>query len=489
LSACGWKRGPEAADAGGARQGGEKAPEQPPDPRKAFEEVRAKLLEHYVKPLDEKRLALDAIRGMLKELGDPYTEYLAPDELALTEARLKAELTGIGAMLGLADGRLVVAALLAGSPALKAGVRPGDEIVAIDGKPAVGLGVQVAAKRILGPAGAAVRLKVIHPDGVAEELKITRAQLRFPAAEGFLRGEGGRWRFLLSAPHKVGYVRITQFSGGAAGEVRTAVEGLRKEGMKGLILDLRSCPGGFLGEAVAVCRLLLDKGPIVTTRGPGKEEHRFEADGTDYLGDFPLAVLLNGETASSAEIVAGALRERKRAVLVGTRSYGKGSVSAILNLDAGGALMLTRSYYYLPGGRNLHKRPGEKVWGVDPTEGDYLPLTAEQAEALHKQAARRRLVGLEKGEGPKWTEPVTPAVLEKEHADPQLAAALRLMVARLTGGEFIKVGRPGAPPQGEASRLEELRGRREELLRDLRRLERDIEELQQGDKGAKGPPR
>src|SRR5205807_1026469 len=158
-------------------------------------------------------------------------------------------------------------------------LRPGDEIEAIDGKPAAGLDMQAAIKRILGPAGTVVRLKVVHADGVAEELKITRAPLRFATAEGFLRGAGGRWQYLLSAPHKVGYVRITQFSRGTAGEVRAAVAGLKKEGVKGLILDLRSCPGGLLSEAVAVCRLFLDKGPIVTTRGPGKAEHKFASDG------------------------------------------------------------------------------------------------------------------------------------------------------------------------------------------------------------------
>jgi carboxyl-terminal processing protease len=488
LAACGWRATPAAADEDAARQGEKKAPEQSPDPRRTFDEVRAKLLKHYVKPLEDKQLTLDAVRGMLKQLGDPYTEYLAPDELAKAQAQLKAVLTGIGAQLGTANGRLVVASPLEGSPALKAGVRPGDEIEAIDGKPATGLSMQAVIKRIVGPAGTVVRLKVVHADGVAEELKITRAQLRFATAEGFLRGAGGRWQFLLSAPHKVGYVRITQFGHGTAGEVRAAAEGLKKEGLKGLILDLRSCPGGLLSEAVGVCRLLLDKGPILMTSGPGKEEHKFASDGKDYLGDFPLVVLLNGQTASAGEIVAGALRDRGRAVLVGTRSFGKGSVSALLKLDAGGALKLTTSYYFLPSGRNLHKGPGQKTWGVDPTEGDYLALTAEQTEALHKAAARRRLVGLQPGEGPKWTVPVTPAVLEKEHADPQLAAALRLLVARLTGGEFIKVGRPGALPQDEIS-LEELRGRREELLRDLRRLEKDIEDLQKGGTRPKVPPR
>jgi carboxyl-terminal processing protease len=477
LAACDWKSAAATAEQGADGQAGKKAAEPPASPDKAFDEVRAKLLKNYIKPLDEKQLTLHAIRGMLKELHDPHTEYLPPSELALAEARITAMLTGIGAQLGQTDGRLMVVTPLEGSPAHKAGLRPGDEIEAIDGKPAAGLGMHDAVKLILGKAGTQVALKVVHPDGVAEELKITRALLRFPTAEGFLRGAGGGWNFLLNAPHKVGYLRITQFSQRTAAEVRGALAGLKKDGMKGLILDLRSCPGGLLSEAVAVCRLFLDKGPILTTRGPKQAEHQFESDGKDYQGDFPLVVLLNGETASAAEIVAGALRERQQAVLVGTRSYGKGSVSALLKLDTGGALKLTTAYYYLPGGRNLHKWPGAKVWGVDPTEGDYLSLTPSQDEALRKAARRRSMVWPKPGEGPKWTEPITPAVLAKEHADPQLAAALKTMVARLTGGTFIQVGRTG-PEQ--PARLEELRGRREQLLRDLQRLERDLEEAQQG---------
>jgi carboxyl-terminal processing protease len=487
LGAAGWE--PVSAGQQGKTIPGQeqkKPPEAPPNPLKAFEEVRTRLLKHYVKPLDDRKLTEDAIRGMLKSLQDPYSEYLDPEELRQMERSLKATLTGIGVQLRKTEGRPVVVSPLEGSPALKAGLRPGDEIEAIDGKPAAGLEMAEVVKRILGPRGKVVKLRVVHPDGVVQDMAIPRGQIRVPSVEGFLRDADGHWQFLLNKPHKVGYIRVLYFSGKTAEEVREALATLKKAGMKGLILDLRSCPGGLLQQAIGVCKLLLDKGPIVTIRGPNREEQKFESDGTDFEGDFPLVVLLNGQTASSAEIVAGSLRDRKRAVLIGSRSYGKGSVSAIFNLDGGGALKLTTAYYYLPSGRNLHKRAGEKAWGVDPTEGDYLPLTTAQQEAQVQAAGRRTALGMKKGEEPKWTEPITPKVLAEEHADPQLAAALRTMVARLTGGEFIKVGRPGAGAD-QGVRLDELRGRREELLKSLRQVERDLGELEGG--AAKEPKR
>jgi carboxyl-terminal processing protease len=489
LAAARWQ--PAAAGPGGQGEGApgqeqKKAPEA--KPLQSLEEVRAMLRQHYVKPVDDKRLTQDAIRGMLKALGDPYSEYLNPEELEQMQRQHKATLTGIGVQIRVDNGRVKVLTPLEGSPALKAGLRPDDEIAAVDGKPTAGVPLAEVVKRILGPRGKVVKLKVVHPDGVVKDVAIPRGEVRVRTVEGFRRGDDDRWQYLLDGKHKVGYARILYFVPGTAAELRAAIEGLQPKGLKGLILDLRSCPGGLLDQAVGVCRLFLKDGKILTTRGADKKEHVFEADGKDHLGDFPLVVLLNEETASAAEIVAGALRDRGRAVLVGARSFGKGSVSSILDLKAGGALKLTTAYHYLPSGRNIQKRPGEKNWGVDPTEGDYLPLTAEQTEALRKAATKRYLLGLPKGERPKWTEPVTPKVLAEEHADPQLAAALRTMVARLTGGEFIKVGRPGIPD--DAARLEQLRGRREELLRDLRRLEGDIEALQQpAGKGPKSPPK
>src|SRR5262249_11451344 len=158
-----------------------------------------------------------------------------------------------------------------------------------------------------------------------------------------------------------------------ATEVEAAIDKLQKEGLKGLILDLRFCPGGLLNQGVDVGKLFLKEGTIVTIKGTKGLESVYKADGKP-VGDFPMLVLINAQTASAAEILAGALKDHNRAVLLGTRTYGKGSVQSILSVDGGGALKLTVALHYLPSGRNIQKHPGAKTWGVDPDDGFYVPL-------------------------------------------------------------------------------------------------------------------
>jgi carboxyl-terminal processing protease len=450
---------------------------------KKLAEVRAKLAELYVTPLDEKVLAEQALKGLLQGLKDPYTDYISPEDLNSFDTQLKGRLTGIGAQLTMVNDHIMVTTPLEGSPALKAGIRPGDLIEAIDGKSTRGMAIADAVKRILGPAGSVVKLKVVHPEGVAEEIPITRGEIRFRSVTGFLRGADGQWQFLLDADHKVGYLQVLQFSGRTAAEAREAILALQKDGLKGLILDLRSCPGGLLEQALEMGKLFLSNGVIVTMRGQNKAEHAFKADGKTTLGDFPLVVLVNEHTASAAEILAGALRDHDRAVLLGTRTYGKGSVQTIIKLDAGGALKVTTAYHYLPSGRNIQKRPGEKTWGVDPTDGFYFPVTAAQAEAQRDDAQKRSLLE-PKAEAPPRNLRLTPKVIEEKHADPQLAAALRSLVARITGGEFLKVGGNNDMRAEQAVLLEEMRQRREKLRRNAQQLEREIADLEQALKKA-----
>ena len=446
---------------------------------KKISEATEKLLKHYVAPLDETKLADHALKGLLQGLMDPYAGYLTADELGRVDSQLKGVLTGIGVQLKMIDKRLVVLSPLEGSPALKVGMRPGDVIDAIDGKTTRGLTMDEVVKRILGPSGSAVKLKVIHGDGAVKEVSITRREIRWSSVTGFRRGGDGKWQFLLDPEHKIGYLRIQQFSSRTAAEVQETVKDLKKQGLKGLILDLRFCPGGLLGQAIDVCKLFLDKGVILSTRGPAKAEKTWKADGNRPFGDLPLVVLINDQTASAGEIVAGALGDHERAILLGTRTFGKGSVMAIVKLDAGGALKVTTAYHYLPNGRNIQKRPGNKTWGVDPNDGFYVPLSGAQTEALLKDAQKRALLGLQKEDQPKRPARLTAQIIEDQHADPQLAAALRTMVARLTGGEFIKVGKDNALLVDHVLRIQEMRQRREQLLSNLKTLEREIADLQQ----------
>jgi carboxyl-terminal processing protease len=449
----------------------------PPELLKRIDEVRKKLREHHIGPLDEQHLTDAAIKGLLQGVKDPYTDYIPADQLRAWESQVQGGLVGIGAQLKIDNDRIMVVTPIENSPALKAGIRVGDQIELIDGQPARGLDLQQAVKRIVGKEGTVVKLKIVHADGEVKELSITRASIRIPSVQGFERNADGTWRHMLDNEQKTGYVRITQFSGQTAKEARAAIEALKKDGLKGLILDLRFCPGGLLDQSLQVCKQFIADGLLLTIKGGDKKESAFRADGKDTVGEFPLVVLVNEQTASAAEILAGVLRDHRRGMLVGTRTFGKGSVQSVVKLDDGAALRVTTAYHYLPSGRTIHKRPGEAQWGVDPDDGYYLALTRPQTEALQKSQAERSYIA--PGKGAAAPARLTPNVLEEQYADPQLAAAQRTLVAKLTGGEFLKVGQAN-PAYDAPARLETLRQQREALLKDLQKLDSEIEAARKG---------
>ncbi|HEV3262068.1 MAG TPA: S41 family peptidase [Gemmataceae bacterium] len=472
-----------ADDPAGQDEKADSTAESSTAPAKTLADVRDKIRELYVRKLNDRELTGDAIKGMLAALNDPYSVYFAPQEYAQLMREVRGTLSGIGAQLSMKDDRLTVVTPLEDSPALKAGLRAGDVIVAIDGKATKGLEIAQAVRRIIGPKGSVVKLKVVHPGGKEEELAITRGQIQLRSITGFRRGKDDRWQFLLDPDNKIGYVQITQFSPTTVKDLRGVIRRLQRQGLKGLILDLRFCPGGLMQSAVGTCELFLARGTIVSIKGEHNPEQTWEAKGKDTLGDFPLVVLLNESTASAAEIVAGALRENHRATLVGTRSYGKGSVQQIIELDdKEGALKLTTAYYYLPGGRNIQRHPGAKSWGVDPTDGYYVPVDARQTAAMQKLSQERAILGQSKGRGEK----LTPGRLAEDYADPQLAAALKTMTARVTSGKFEKVGKPSATMAADLRRRE-VRERREALLKQLEQANKELADLEKAGKEERPP--
>jgi carboxyl-terminal processing protease len=445
-------------------------------------EVQKKVLENNLKKVDPAKLAEGAIMGMIATLKDPYAAYYTAEEVKEFERQTTANFVGIGIQIRLEGKKIVVTSPLQNSPALKAGIRPGDVINTIDGKAAEGIPLQKAVQLILGKAGTAVKLEVTHTDGTTDKLTITRGPLRLGTVQGFRRGDGDRWVYLLDAKNKIGYLQIIQFGSKTASEVEAAVEGLKKDGLNGLIVDLRYCPGGLLNQSVATSDLFLSEGTIVTIKGTKGEKQVFMADART-LGKFPMIVLINGQTASAAEIMAGALKDNNRAVLLGTRTFGKGSVQSILSVEGGGALKLTVALHYLPSGRNIQKHPGDVRWGVDPDDGFYIPMTHEQVDALAKRLQMRGVVGLK--DRPK-VQPITPEALTQFYGDPQLGAALTAMRAKIDKGEFLKVGRPLKDLTDQISRLEDLRQQQKKLQQALQNLNQEVQGLERVVDGVKG---
>jgi carboxyl-terminal processing protease len=439
-------------------------------------EVVAKIRELYVKPPDESALRDGVIKGILDALHDPYSAYYDDRKLAELDRNIQGKLTGIGVQLEMKDGLPRVISPMPGSPALKAGLRPGDVIDEVDGKPIRGVELNEVVKRIVGEAGTVVRLKVGHSDGSAEELVVTRGAVTIPSVRGFRYDADGRPDFLLDPGHGIGYVTIGSFGPDTAGELKAALDGLTGRGMKGLILDLRACPGGLMSAAVDTAKLFLSKGTIVTVRGRDGDVKSITAEGAAPAADVPLVVLADGTTSSSAEIVAGSLKGNDRAVVVGSRTLGKGSIQTIVKLkDGGGAIRLTSAYYELPGVGKIDRREGETSWGVDPSDGYYVPVEGKALDDLFRKRRERERVGAPAPAAAGGR--VTPESIEADHADPQLAAALKTLIARTTGGAFVRVGLPVAEQAARLKRLEDARKRRQSLLEDLKKVDQELSEL------------
>jgi carboxyl-terminal processing protease len=324
-----------------------------------FGDVFEKIRNDYVEKPDEKKLVEAAINGMLSSL-DPHSSYMDADAYREMQRSTKGEFGGLGIEVTEEDGLIKVVSPIDDTPASKAGLMSGDIIAGIDGDSTQSMTLDQAVDKMRGPIGSAVTLKIARGAGPKKELKdykITRAIIEVQSVRGHV--ENG----------DIGYIRITQFTEKTASGLRSTMEKLKSEipadKMKGYILDLRNNPGGLLDQSIEVVNDFIDKGEIVSTRGRNPDDaQRFSARPADDISDGkPLVVLINGGSASASEIVAGALQDHKRATLIGTRSFGKGSVQTIMPLgDDNGALRLTTARYYTPSGRSIQAK------GITPDE-------------------------------------------------------------------------------------------------------------------------
>jgi len=312
-----------------------------------FERIRA----DYVEEVKDSDLIEAAINGMLSSL-DPHSSYLNAKNFKDMQVQTRGEFGGLGIEVTMENGVVKVISPIDDTPAQKAGVRAGDYITHLDGESIVGLTLSEAVERMRGAPGTDLKITIARPNADQPiDLVITRAIIKIRSVR-------------YHTEKNAGYVRITSFNERTSSGLKKALREMKKElgdDMTGIILDLRNNPGGLLDQAVAVSDAFLDKGEIVSTRGRhAKDMQRYDAHEGDLADGLPLIVLINGGSASASEIVAGALQDHHRAVIVGTRSFGKGSVQTIIPLGSQGAMRLTTARYYTPSGRSIQAK------GIEP---------------------------------------------------------------------------------------------------------------------------
>ena len=316
--------------------------------------VRRLILEGYVENVDEKQLFYGALRGMVHEL-DPHSAFLTPEEYQDMTATTTGKFGGLGIEVTVKDAWLTVVTPLMGSPAFKAGVLPADRIVRIDGADTDGMALEEAVHKMRGKPGTAVVLTVARKGETAlKDIEIVRE---------IINVESVRIPQIVDPVDKIGYVSVTTFQEDTAEELAKVVARLEAQGMKALVLDLRVNGGGRLDAAIKVADLFLDKGVIVSIRGRAGRPQIYSASKSGTRPDYPMAVLVNQSSASASEIVAGAFRDHHRAVLVGEKTFGKGSVQTLRDVRIGdevAGLKLTTAHYYTPSGQCIHKI------GIDP---------------------------------------------------------------------------------------------------------------------------
>lgn len=317
------------------------------------EQVQSLIEDDYYKKVPESKLTNGSINGMVKSLDDPYSHYFDPKQNEAFEQAITGQYTGVGMAVNQDKRGLLVTLTYPGSPARKGGLLPGDVITAVNGKSIAGQSADAAVAKVKGPEGTPVTITVATPVtkggrklGKEREVKLVRKQIDIPVAEGKLYKRNGR---------KVGVVRLSSFTETAGKAVSAQVNKLKKQGADSYVLDLRGNGGGRLDQAVAVSSIFLNDGMIVATQGRTRKREQYNAVKSDFITPAPLAVLVDKGSASASEITSGALKYRDRALIIGTRTFGKGVFQEVTEVKNGGAVSLTVGRYVLPGNHYITK--------------------------------------------------------------------------------------------------------------------------------------
>jgi carboxyl-terminal processing protease len=423
-------------------------------------DLHRQIMANYVVDVDDEKLKQKAIEGMMSEL-DPFSVYVPPAQQTEFDTMLEGTFKGVGIELAqLPDGRVQVISPIEGSPAFTAGVMAGDILTKVNGDTLdLSMRLPEVINKIKGQAGTTVKLTVKHATGEEVELTMERKEISVPTVKGFQRNGDDSWDYYVVDNPKIAYIRITQFTENTYPGIHDVLvgspgkPGLADTGMQGLILDLRFNPGGMLDQARKIINMFVPDGTLILQTKGRKVAETLKADATDKLPNFPLIILVNEHSASASEIVSGSLMDNKRALVVGTRTYGKGSVQQLINLDDNnGELKLTMAYYYLPSGRLVHRTKDATDWGVDPqivVPMDDIAQRAIVEEHVNQEIVRRPLV-----------KPTTPANAPAAAAtapttapttqpnDVQLQQAVNTMVGMIILGHATTA--PAIPPQAAA---------------------------------------
>ncbi|HLO77886.1 MAG TPA: S41 family peptidase [Magnetospirillum sp.] len=344
-----------------------------------FAEVFEKVRSDYVEPVNEEELVEAALNGMLTSL-DPHSSYLNPKNSRDMDINTKGEFGGLGIEVTMENGWVKVVSPIDDTPAFRAGLQPGDFVTHLDGEPVQGLSLSEAVDRMRGLANTDIRLTVRRNGVEPFDVKLTRAVIRIQTVRSNAQGN-------------IGYLRITQFSQTTHADLVKHVAQLKKDigkDLAGFVIDLRNNPGGLLDQAIAVSDDFLEKGEIVSTRSRKAEDtQRFNARAGDIADGLPLVVLINDGSASASEIVAGALQDHRRALLLGTRSFGKGSVQTLIPLQGHGSMRLTTARYYTPSGRSI------QAVGIEPDikvlQSKIEPINVPERERRSEASLRKAL--------------------------------------------------------------------------------------------------
>jgi carboxyl-terminal processing protease len=377
-----------------------------------FGEVFERVRSEYVDDVSDDSLVESAINGMLTSL-DPHSNYLNTKNFNDMKVQTRGEFGGLGIEVSMENGLVKVVSPIDDTPAARAGLKPGDLITHLDGDPVQGMTLPEAVEKMRGPVSSEIRLTIRREGKDPFDVKLVRATIKIQSVRSHLEGDN------------IAYIRITTFNEQTDVGLNNAMKNLKQQAggkLLGVVLDLRNDPGGLLDQAVAVADAFLDKGEIVSTRGRRSEDaQRYNARPGDIAAGLPIAVLINGGSASASEIVAGALQDHHRAILLGTRSFGKGSVQTIIPLPGHGAMRLTTARYYTPSGRSIQAK------GIEPdivVEAAKIEKTPEKSEA--KVATASDLKRDDSGDGGSEQNSVDPSIISTP-ADYQLARAVDML--------------------------------------------------------------